>query len=144
MIGGERRSVALGIVAYRDPDALRDVLASATGFDEVVVANVTADAGVRSVCVEAGVQELPIAANVGYAAAINRIAGTVSAEGRASNSACRTTKRGPVAVTLAGGCVVRRAASSSSGRAEVTGASSKGDGRKFVTESWRRRGASGP
>lgn len=100
--------VAVGVVAYRDPHSLGRLLDSVIGFDEVLVANVTADPEVDAVCRERDVTVLRIDGNVGYAAAVNRLADAVLSDrllftnddvvlGTGAAEACRAV-RGAVAV----------------------------------------------
>lgn len=67
-------AVGLAVVAYRDADALDALLGSATGFDEVVVANVSEDPGVAAAAVAHGARVIPVAGNPGFAAAVNVLA----------------------------------------------------------------------
>lgn len=67
-------TVSLGVVAYRDPGSLDRLLASAAGFDEILVANVSADRAVEAVCARHGAVHLPLEGNPGYAAGVGALA----------------------------------------------------------------------
>lgn len=67
-------AVTLGVVAYHDPRSLDRLLASASGFDDVVVANVEGDGGVAAVCERHGARVVVVPGNPGYAAAVSRLA----------------------------------------------------------------------
>jgi GT2 family glycosyltransferase len=73
-------SVALGVVAFRDGPALDRLLASAQGFDEVLVANVTVDPTVADVCSRHGAREVPVPGNPGFAAGVGALAARATAD----------------------------------------------------------------
>jgi GT2 family glycosyltransferase len=64
-------TIGVVVVAYRDAEALRDCLASVSGFEHVVVVNVTHDASVSEVVVACGRTELPLEDNTGYGGGVN-------------------------------------------------------------------------
>jgi GT2 family glycosyltransferase len=63
--------LGLAVVAYQDPESLEALLSSAVGFDEVTVANVSADPAVAEVAAAHGATAIPIHGNPGFAAAVN-------------------------------------------------------------------------
>lgn len=103
--------LALGIVAYRDPVALSQLLDSCSGFDEILVANVTVDPAVEAVARAHGCVHIEIAGNVGYAGGVNRLSAATSSDwllvsnddlvfGESVASACRAAACDDVDVVL--------------------------------------------
>lgn len=73
-------TVSLGVVAYRDAPSLEVLLATATGFDEVLVANMSEDPAVAAACARAGAREVPVAGNPGFAAGVGALAAAATGD----------------------------------------------------------------
>src|SRR4051812_25544800 len=72
---------AVVIVAFHRPSQLGELLGALASADlETVVVNVEADPAVARVCADGGVRCVPLAGNVGYAAAVNAGVATTAAE----------------------------------------------------------------
>jgi GT2 family glycosyltransferase len=73
-------NVTLGVVSYRSPDLVDRALASSSGLSHRIVVNVEADPAVARVARNHGVEVIDLSENVGFAAAVNVLAGATRTE----------------------------------------------------------------